>query len=579
MERKVLLVDDEEMILRALERLLRRDRYIVITASSGAEAMEVLQAHSDIALIICDQHMPGMTGTETLVRAREVAPETVRMTLTGCADMEILLANINEAGVSRFMLKPWNDDTLRQTVREAVDSFWMRRENERLEALAYDQKLELELANDKLTKAVKAQTAQLAEKTKQLAGSLNAMAAVLAETMELHAPGLRGHARRVGDMSGRLAHALRLKDEDVRTAEMAGLLHDLGQIALPVDLLQKNEEAMSAEESELHMLHPVVGESILREAPGMEPIRQAILHHHEALDGGGYPEGLADNSIPYFARLVAVADAYDTLRHPKGGPAAAKPAQLQARLRQMAPAHLDPEMVDAFLKADIPDYADTARPEVEVPIDDLRPGMRLCQDLTNQVGRALLRKGTVLTEDLIGQLRGNRGINPWGSRVRIDRNTVPAALAASCTDRSGQAETAAAPQATPTPTRRPEVIVVDDEVHMVNALRRELVRAGYDVAGFIEPMEALQHLRSSEHILAFITDYNMPGVRGDRLLTQVQKEVPELPCIVITGQATRSVIKKVVRAGQVKRVLTKPWNKEDLLETLTTLKEKAESST
>jgi EAL domain-containing protein (putative c-di-GMP-specific phosphodiesterase class I)/CheY-like chemotaxis protein len=116
--RSLLLVDDEENNLRALQRVLRRDGYDIHTATSAQQALEVL-AHTRISVIVSDQRMPGMSGTELLTRAKMLYPDTVRIILSGFTDLGTITAAINEGAIYKFLTKPWEDDVLRDDIRGA----------------------------------------------------------------------------------------------------------------------------------------------------------------------------------------------------------------------------------------------------------------------------------------------------------------------------------------------------------------------------------------------------------------------------------------------------------------------------
>ncbi|MEO8674464.1 MAG: EAL domain-containing protein [Casimicrobiaceae bacterium] len=116
--RSLLLVDDEENNLRALKRVLRRDGYDIHTATSAQQALELL-AHTDIAVIVSDQRMPGMSGTELLARAKSLYPATIRIILSGFTDLGMITSAINEGAVYKFLTKPWEDEALREDIRGA----------------------------------------------------------------------------------------------------------------------------------------------------------------------------------------------------------------------------------------------------------------------------------------------------------------------------------------------------------------------------------------------------------------------------------------------------------------------------
>src|ERR687883_1692077 len=128
---KIMVVDDEPANLRLLERLFRRE-YQVITASSGQEALELLSQH-DVALLITDQRMPGMTGIELLKRTASFRPHMVRIILTGYTDFGALVEAINCGQVYKYVTKPWSNEDLRQTVVRAVEHYEATKSRHELE--------------------------------------------------------------------------------------------------------------------------------------------------------------------------------------------------------------------------------------------------------------------------------------------------------------------------------------------------------------------------------------------------------------------------------------------------------------
>ena len=142
MERTLLLVDDEENIASALTRLLRREGYTILRASGGRAGLEVL-AQQQVGVIISDQRMPEMTGTEFLMKVRELYPDTVRIVLSGYTDLSSVTDAINRGAIYKFLTKPWEDDLLKANVAEAFQLYEMKRENVRLAD-------ELKTANDAL---------------------------------------------------------------------------------------------------------------------------------------------------------------------------------------------------------------------------------------------------------------------------------------------------------------------------------------------------------------------------------------------------------------------------------------------
>jgi len=157
--RTLLLVDDEAPIISALKRLFRRDGYQLLTANSGAEALELLASHP-VDVIVSDQRMPGMTGVDFLRRTKALHPDTIRMTLSGFADLQSIIDAVNEGAVYKFLMKPWDDNRLREHVAQAFAQKELADDNRRLQAeLGRSSAEQAELAQ-RLAQLLARQTAQ-----------------------------------------------------------------------------------------------------------------------------------------------------------------------------------------------------------------------------------------------------------------------------------------------------------------------------------------------------------------------------------------------------------------------------------
>ena len=156
----VLFVDDEPNILSALRRLVRREAYEALTANGGQEALELLESQQ-VAVIVSDQRMPGMMGADFLARSRELAPDAVRMMLTGYSDIETATRAINEGEIYRFISKPWDDEDLKLILRDALNRFELEDTNRRLTAELKIKSEDLEQLNAQLEEKVEERTAEL----------------------------------------------------------------------------------------------------------------------------------------------------------------------------------------------------------------------------------------------------------------------------------------------------------------------------------------------------------------------------------------------------------------------------------
>lgn len=166
-QRTLLLVDDEDNIVAALKRLLRRDGYHIVTANSGAQGLQRLAEHS-VDVIVSDQRMPGMTGVEFLRRAKELYPDTVRMVLSGYTELQSITDAINEGAIYKFLTKPWDDERLRGHIAEAFSHKEMADENRRLGSAVIVANQELSAVNERLQKLLEAQQAQISRESNSL---------------------------------------------------------------------------------------------------------------------------------------------------------------------------------------------------------------------------------------------------------------------------------------------------------------------------------------------------------------------------------------------------------------------------
>ena len=156
----VLCVDDEENILSALKRLLRKEAYNLLMASSGAEGLEILK-DNDVQLVMSDQRMPGMNGTEFLARVKEEYPDIIRVILSGYTGVDAITESINKGHVYKFFVKPWNDDSLRLEIKQALDQYDLMQANKRLDRKVMEQNEELKRINENLEALVKERTMDL----------------------------------------------------------------------------------------------------------------------------------------------------------------------------------------------------------------------------------------------------------------------------------------------------------------------------------------------------------------------------------------------------------------------------------
>ncbi|MBK8318866.1 MAG: response regulator [Betaproteobacteria bacterium] len=409
----LLFVDDEPGILSSLRRLFRPHGYRILVAESGALGLAELEK-TPVDLVISDMRMPEMDGATFLKAVRQRWPDTVRILLTGYADVTSTVAAINEGEIYRYVSKPWDDNEIVNTVREALERYRLKQENLRLTALTQSQNEELKGLNASLEQKVAERTAELRQALSfveqshgELKKSFLTSVQVFAGLIELRSgpagSRLAGHGRRVADMARNLAQRLGMGDVEVQNIMLAGLLHDVGKMGLPDDLLGKAFNTLSQDQRALVMKHPVIGQNILIAIDKFKDAAILVRHHHESFDGNGYPDRLAGMSIPQGSRILAVVNDYDSLQIGTLVQRPLRPEEALAFIADNRGKRYDPATVDAFLKL-ISETRKTVPTEVPLRTMHLKPGMVVSRDLPHRDGYLLLAKGSVLTGDIIGQL-------------------------------------------------------------------------------------------------------------------------------------------------------------------------------
>jgi response regulator RpfG family c-di-GMP phosphodiesterase len=312
-ERTVLFVDDEVNILKALQRLLRSEEMTVLSASRASEALELLEKHPT-QVVVTDQRMPEMSGVDFLAQVRERHPDMVRMMLTGYTEMRVAVDAINRGEIYRLITKPWNDDELRATLRQAFDHAELKAEIKRLNQVAREQNFKLQDMNRNLEGKVRDRTKQLAEKHQQLRTAYVQTIRALSEAVDAKDAYTRGHSERVGVYASKIAREMSFPKDFIERVYIAGLLHDVGKIGVRDSVITKPDRLTQEEYEEIKQ-HPEIGYRILEPVEFLRDVAPCVRHHHEWYDGSsrGYPDRLCGDQIPLPSRIILVADTVEAM--------------------------------------------------------------------------------------------------------------------------------------------------------------------------------------------------------------------------------------------------------------------------
>jgi putative two-component system response regulator len=305
----VLIVDDNPRVTKFFERLLAPQGYAVHLAHDGDAACAAVSS-VDPDVVLLDVMMPGMDGFEVCQRIKR--DHTTRLTpvvlITSLSDNDARVRGL-DCGADDFLTKPVDSHQLLARVRSLVR---MKRYTDDLDSAA----------------------------------SIISTLAVMIEARDGH---IEGHCHRMANYATALGRTLGLGDGDLQTLYRGGFLHDIGMLAIPGELLTK-AGALEPEEFELIKSHTIVGDKLCSNLRSLQAVRPIIRHHHERLDGSGYPDGLRGADIPVIAQIIGVVDVFDAITTKRAYQRAIPVEQASDVLRdQVRRGWRSPDLVEPFL--------------------------------------------------------------------------------------------------------------------------------------------------------------------------------------------------------------------------------------
>jgi response regulator RpfG family c-di-GMP phosphodiesterase len=354
MKHKILFVDDDPNILESYRRQLRKE-YAVDIALGGEEGLAMLTPQSSYAVIVSDLQMPGMNGIEFLAQARVRSADSVRVMLTGNADLSKAIGAINEGNIFRFLTKPYAPEDMLKTMEACVEQ-WGLIVAER----------------------------ELLEKT--LKGCMK----LFTEILSMVSPLAYGRAARARRLSVLVASTL--QPEKPWQLEIAAMLSQVGCVTIPNEVLKKVSlgERLEADEKRMIDEHPLIGANLIAIIPRLDEVAEIVKYQQKHYDGRGVPpDGASGQDIPFGARVLHAVldydrylsisgDAREALREVMGNSGYYDPAVMRA-LEQV----IEEEVKNAPIK---------------VSLNQLKPGMILADDINSMRGVVLIPKGQEITE-------------------------------------------------------------------------------------------------------------------------------------------------------------------------------------
>lgn len=300
----VLIVDDDRSVLDVLSAMLSVIGFDnIIVAVKGIDGLKAFKEFSP-PIVLLDISLPDAMGLDLMDNIKKLYPPTQIIIVTGSTCNDFVVDALRR-GACDFITKPITLEILKHSVMQCLEKYKLVEENKeyqhRLENLVTERTTSLAEANNKLEKA-----------NKGLSTILYKTVEALSKTMEIRDPYTAGHQKRVTSLAVKIARKLGLSDKQVENIKLASMLHDIGKFYVPQELLVKPSK-LSDTELKLLKKHSVEGYNIISDIPFDAPIAKMVLHHHERMDGSGYPSGLKGEQISIEARIIGIADTAEAM--------------------------------------------------------------------------------------------------------------------------------------------------------------------------------------------------------------------------------------------------------------------------
>jgi putative two-component system response regulator len=328
---RILVVDDEDTIRLVLAKYLRTRGFDVSTAESGDAALETL-AGGRFELMLCDVRMPGLSGVEIVPRALEQDPNLGIVMLSAVNDAPTATEAMSH-GVLDYLTKPIELQVLHDAVLRALHKRDLLNAQRRVER--------------QIREEVALRTQELEREQAHLRDLTVATVNTLIMAMEAKDVFQRGHSARVGELAASIADYMGLAPDVVEDVRIAGRLHDVGNIGIREDVLNK-PGALSPEEYEHVKEHVRIGVEILSPLRHIERAVAFVSDHHEHWDGTGYPEGKKGEAISIGGRILCAADAFDAMTSKRAWREPMGPEDAVEHLRQVVGTLVDPRIYEAL---------------------------------------------------------------------------------------------------------------------------------------------------------------------------------------------------------------------------------------
>ena len=382
---KILVVEDDPTTLKIITKILsNQPGFEVIGATNGKEGL-LLAKDTNPDIIISDYSMPVMDGFElcAAVKSDKELESTIFILLTAISETDKKVQGF-DIGVDDYLVKPYNPSELISKIKAF---------------------LKIKFLQDEL----KAEKANLATLNELLERSMFDLANLLLNLLELHIPEATKRGKRAGEIARWIAEKLELDPQSIKDIEYAALLHEIGKLSIPKDVLMKKSKDLSDKEREMVKQHPVLGQLVLSSAPKMRFPAMIIRHQLENYDGTGFPDRLVEAEIPIGSRILRVIVDFEDLIEEFSGSVQKTLEFMEKGIRSK----YQPQIYQLLTEytSEIPEKL-MVDDKIKITIFDLKEGMVLAHDLYTSAGIKLLPKGANIKEYMIEKIISHNSRDP-----------------------------------------------------------------------------------------------------------------------------------------------------------------------
>lgn len=403
MRAKLLIVDDEPEVLKSLARLLKK--HFELHLFDNAEEALVFLTNTHCHLILSDMKLPGMNGAEFLNHAAKLSPLSKKVVLTGHADIDEAKDVVNNANISRYFTKPWQNKELLSGLSELVTLYNEEQKHKRVIHSLKGSNFKLSAAKKVMNETIEnmlishSQTNQQNEELFHLNDELIDFSARL---INLLVGDDTGHNYRIAQQARLIANILNASNEEQEAIYLAGLYYSVGLASLPEELRSLTREQMSPMQQHQWISSVQVSAEILQEIKPLTAAAHIVEHIYEHFDGTGLPDKLAGDDIPLGARILFVVIRYDRILQGKVYSYTLSQEEALSKIKSLSNKVFDANVLKAFEL--LLGKKDSENFEYAISVDKVEEGMVASEDVVNHHGQTLIAKNVTISKVMIEAL-------------------------------------------------------------------------------------------------------------------------------------------------------------------------------